>query len=142
MVHVKDDGVYEAPIDKIWKYLQDETPGVHNHRSILGAKTLEEKGNSVTQEWEMRNPDGKTSRKETWRLTFNPPTGFEMESLAGMSKGTRYSHKYTPMGGKTRVEVEGEFKVQGMDEAATRKAALGMLSEVFDEDTRSLQKYK
>lgn len=142
MVHVKDDGVYEAPIDKIWKYLQDDTPGVHNHRSILAAKTLEEKGNSMTQEWEMRNPDGKSSRKETWRLTFNPPIGFEMESLGGASKGTRYSHKYTPLGNKTRVEVEGEFKMQGMDDSQTRKAVLGFLSEVFDEDTRSLRAYK
>ncbi len=142
MVHVKDDGVYEAPIDKIWKYLQDETPGVHTHRSILGSKTLEQKGNSVTQEWEMRNPDGKTSRKETWRMTFNPPTGFEMESLGGASKGTRYSHRYTPMGNKTRVEVDGEFKFQGMDDSQTRKVALGFLSEVFDEDTQSLRAYK
>ncbi len=142
MVHVKDDGVYDASIDKIWKYLQDDTPGVHNHKSIVAAKTLEAAGNSTTQEWEMRNPDGKSTRKETWRLTFNPPTGFEMEALAGMSRGTRYSHKYTPMGAKTRVEVEGDFKIQGMDDASARKAALGMLAEVFDEDTRSLRGYK
>lgn len=142
MVHLKDDGVYEASIDKIWKYLQDGTPGVHNHRSILGAKTLEETGNAVTQEWEMRNPDGKTSRKETWRLTYNPPVGFEMESIGGASKGTRYSHRYTPMGNKTRVEVEGEFRIQGMDDASTKKAALGFLSEVFEEDTRNLRAYK
>jgi len=142
MVHVKDDGVYEAPIDKIWKYLNDDKPGVHTHKSILASKTLEAQGNSVTQEWEMRNPDGKSSRKETWRMTFNPPAGFEMESLAGVSKGTRYTHKYTPMGTKTRVEVEGEFKFQGMDDTATRKTALGFLNEVFDEDTQSLRKYK
>ncbi len=142
MVQVRDDGVYDAPVDKIWKFLQDETPGVHNHRAIVGAKTLEQKANSVTQEWEMRNPDGKGTRRETWRMTFNPPGGFEMESLAGASKGTKYTHHYTPMGNKTRVEVQGDFKMQGMDEAATRKAALGFLAQVFDEDTQSLRNYQ
>jgi len=142
MVQVRDDGVYDASIDKIWKFLQDDSPGVHSHKSILGAKTIEEKGNAVVQEMEFRNPDGKSSRKETWRFTFNPPAGFDMESLAGVSKGTRYSHRYTPMGNKTRVEVEGDFRMQGMDDASTRKAALGLLSEIFDEDTRNLRNYK
>ncbi len=142
MVHVRDDGVFDASIDKIWKYLNDERPEIHNHQMIASAKTLEQKDNAVVQEWEMRNPDGKTTRKETWRLVFNPPTGFEMEALAGPSKGTRYLNKYTPMGEKTRVEVDGDFRMQGMDEATTKKAALGFLAQVFDEDTANLRKYQ
>lgn len=142
MVQVKDEGVFDAPIDKIWKYLNDERPGVHNHRMIAAAKTIEQQGNAVVQEWDMRNPDGKTTRKETWRMVFNPPTGFEMEALAGPSKGTRYTNTYTPMGEKTRVHVDGDFRIQGMDETSTRKAALGFLAQVFDEDTASLRTYK
>lgn len=142
MTHVKDDGVFEAPLDKIWKYLNDETPGVHNHKMIRGMKTLTQEGNATTQELEFLNPDGKTTRKETWRFTFNPPHGFEMESLAGASKGTRYAHKYTSMGNRTKVEVEGEFYIQGMDDASTRMAALGFLSEVFEEDSANLHRYK
>jgi hypothetical protein len=142
MVHIKDDGVFDESIDKIWKFLQDERPGVHNHRSIVGAKTLEEKGGAVVQETEFLNPDGKTTRKENWRFVFNPPKGFEMESLSGITKGTRYSHRYTPMGNKTRVEVEGDFKMQGMDDASTKKAALGFLSEVFEEDRVNLRNFK
>jgi len=141
MVKVRDDGVFEAPIEKIWKYLGDETPGVHNHRSIVGSRTVENRGSETVFEWEMQNPDGKTTRKETWRMAVNPPTGFEMESLSGVSKGTKYMNRYTPMGSKTRVEVEGEFHMQGMDEASTRKAALGFLAEVFDEDNAALKKY-
>ncbi len=142
MVHLRDDGVFDAPIDKIWKYLNDERPGVHNHQSIAGTKTVEQKGNSVVQEMEMRNPDGKTTRMETWRTVMNPPSGFEMESISGISKGTRYSHRYTPLGSKTRVEVEGDFRMEGMDEATTKNAALGYLAEVFDEDNASLRKYE
>ncbi len=142
MTHVKDDGMFEAPMDKIWKFLNDQTPGVHNHKAMRGMKTLKQEGNSITQEWELLNPDGKTTRKETWRMTLNPPHGFELESLAGASKGTKYTHKYTSMGNRTKVEVEGEFHFQGMDDAGTRMAALGFLSQVFDEDTASLRKYK
>ncbi len=142
MVRVKDDGVFDVPIDRIWKFLQDETPGVHSHRAIRGAKTIQEQGNAMVQEMEFVNPDGKTTRKEMWRFTFNPPTGFEMEALGGASKGTRYTHRYTPLGNKTRVEIEGDFRIQGMDDSQTRTAALGFLNEVFEEDSRSLRTYK
>ncbi len=142
MVQVKDDGVFDAPIDRIWKYLNDERPGVHNHSAIANTKVVEKKGNAAVQEYEFRNPDGKTTRKETWRTTFNPPTGFEMESLAGVSKGTKYSHRYTPAGDKTRVEVTGDFKMQGMDDVATKQAALGFLAQVFAEDNATLRNYK
>jgi hypothetical protein len=142
MVKVRDDGVFDAPIEKIWRYLGDDSPGVHNHQAILGSKTVENRGSEIVQEWEMRNPDGKTTRKETWRMVMNPPKGFEMESLAGASKGTKYSNRYSAMGAKTRVEVEGEFHFQGMDDASTRKAALGFLAQVFDEDNAALKKYK
>jgi Polyketide cyclase / dehydrase and lipid transport len=142
MAHVKDEGVFDAPLDKIWKYLQDSTPGVHAHKAIRGMKPIEEKGNATTVEMEMVNPDGKSTRKETWRFVYNPPHGFEMEALAGASKGTKYSHRYTAMGNRTRVEVEGDFHIQGMDEASTRQAALGFLSAIFDEDQASLGRYR
>ncbi len=142
MVKVRDEGVFDASIDKIWKYLADETPGVHNHRAIVGSRAVENRGSESVFEWEMRNPDGKTTRKETWRMVVNPPTGFEMESLSGVSKGTKYSSRYTPMGTKTRIDVDGEFRMQGMDEPSTRKAALGFLAEVFDEDNAALKKYR
>jgi hypothetical protein len=142
MVHVKDEGVFDEPIDKIWKFLQDQSPGVHNHKSIRNTTTIEEKEGAVTEELEFVNPDGNTTRKETWRFRFNPPKGFDMEALAGASKGTKYSHHYTPMGNRTRVDVEGEFHIQGMDDTAVRQAALGFLGEVFEEDRSNLRKFK
>lgn len=142
MVRIKDDGVFDASIDKIWKYLGDETPGVHNHQAIADSRTVENRGNEMVFEWDLRNPDGKTTRTERWKMVMNPPSGFQLESLSGVSKGTRYSNKYTPMGTKTRVDVEGEFHMQGMDEAATKKAALGFLAQIFDEDNAALKKYK
>jgi hypothetical protein len=142
MAHVKDDGEFDAPLDKLWRFLQDQTEGVHNHSMIRGMRPIEQKGNSNTVEMEFVNPDGKTTRKETWRMTFNPPHGFEMESLSGASKGTKYAHKYTSRGNKTRVDVEGEFHFQGMDDTQTREMALGFLNAVFEEDRVNLGRYK
>lgn len=142
MAHVKDEGMFDAPVERIWKYLQDNTPGVHVHKSLREMKPVGQQGNAVTFEMEFVNPDGTSTRKESWRMTMNPPHGFDMEALTGISKGTKYSHKYTPMGARTKVEVEGEFHMQGMDEGATRQAALGFLAEVFDEDNSTLKRYK
>ena len=142
MVLVKDEGVFDAPIDRIWKYLNDQRPGVHNHQAIAAKKVLEEKGGQAVQEMEFRNPDGRTTRRETWRTTFNPPTGFEMEALTGASKGTKYSHRYTPMGNRTKVEVTGDFRIHGMDDNATRQAALDQLARFFEEDNANLQNYR
>jgi hypothetical protein len=142
MVQVKDEGVFDAPIDRIWKYLNDQTPGVHNHRAIAAKRILEQDANQAVQEMDVRNPDGRTIRKETWRTTFNPPTGFEMEALSGASKGTRYTHRYTPMGSRTKVEVIGDFKIQGMDENATKQAALSQFAQFFEEDNANLRNYR
>jgi len=56
--------------------------------------------------------------------------------------GTKHTHTYTPMGEKTKVEVAGEFKIQGLDEQATRKAVLAQLEQLFNEDNASLRQYK
>lgn len=46
------------------------------------------------------------------------------------------------MGDKTKVEVEGDYFAQGMDEASTKKAVLVMYEIVFNEDNANLKNYK
>ncbi len=142
MVQFRDEGVFDVPVDKIWKYLSDERPGVHEHRLIRNTKTIEAKGNVMVQEMDMLNADGKGTHKETWKTSMNPPKGFDMEAIAGPTKGTRYTHTYTPLGNKTKVEVVGEARVQDLDDASTKKALLGFLEEVFNEDNAALKKYQ
>jgi hypothetical protein len=140
MVQVKDDGVFDAPVDKVWQLLQDAHQN-HHHRSMKSSKVLEQSQKGMTIEAERVNPDGST-RMETIKFTFDPPKGFTMEWLSGMMKGSKQTHTYTSMGNKTKVDVLGEFQVQGMDDNAVRKAALAMLAEVFDEDTVALKNVK
>ncbi len=140
MVHVRDEGVFDAPLDKIWKYVQDGE--AHEHRAIRSQRLKEQKGNRFTFEREMLNPDGKTTHWETWHTTMNPPKGLESEVENGPMKGSRFSNNYTPLGNKTKVEVAGDFHIQGLDDEATRKSVLEFFAMVFDEDNANLKNYQ
>lgn len=135
MVYVHDEGVFDASIEKLWKYVQD--PSAHQHETILSQTVLEQKGNTMRIRAEVAGPRGK--EEQTWRMTLNPPFGFEQEVLDGSQKGSSNTHTYVPMGDKTKVIVAGDFHIQGMDDAATRKAVLDYFAKVFDEDNSALQ---
>lgn len=139
MVHVVDEGVFDEPVDKIWRFLADDNS--HKHDMVKTTRVMEQSDKGMTAEIEVKNPDG-SWRKETWKMTFNPPTSFGIEVTSGMMKGTRHKHTYTPMGAKTKVVVEGEFVAQGMDDAALKKAAMAMFEQVFNEDTAQLKSFK
>ncbi len=140
MVRIRDDGVFDAPIEKLWKYLGD-APN-HQHRALQLGQPVNQKGNAITFKAKTLNPDGKTWRTETLVMTMNPPAGFTLETLDGPMKGTKHTHTYTPQGEKTKVVVEGDFFAQGADEATVRKSVLAYFAETFKEDNAALQKYK
>lgn len=140
MVQVKDEGVFDAPLEKIWRFLQDEN--LHDHKSVTNSKVLEQSDKGMVMEADLKNPDGKGTHKAKLKFTYNPPKGFDMEYLSGLMTGTKHTHTYTPMGNKTKVEVAGDYRIQGLDETATKKAALAFLEEVFNEDTAALKKFK
>ena len=140
MVRIRDDGVFDAPIEKLWKYIGDAPS--HQHRAIQLGQPVNQKGNAMTFKAKTLNPDGKTWRTETLVMTMNPPKGFTLETLDGPMKGTKHTHTYTAQGEKTKVVVEGDFFMQGADEAATRKGVLSYFAQTFAEDNAALQKYK
>src|SRR5205807_10446609 len=99
-------------------------------------------GNTVVQGMKFVNAGGKGTDWETWRLTVNRPRGYQVEATEGRTKGTTFSQVYTPMGQKTRVDVDGDWKVPGQDDATIRKMTLAFLEEAFNEDSAALKKYK
>jgi ligand-binding SRPBCC domain-containing protein len=139
MVHVTDDGIFDAPVEKVWKYINDENG--HAHSAVKFTKVLEQNDKGMTAELEVKHPDG-SSHMETWKMTMNPPKSHLTEVLAGPMKGSKYTHTYTPMGNKTKVQVEGDFTGQGMDDASTKKAVLSMFEMVYNEDNANLRNYK
>lgn len=142
MVHVTDDGEFDAPIDKIWKYLGDENPQTHAHSTVRGQKILEKKSNYQVLEMEVLNPDGKTTHKEKVKMTLTPPKGFDWEVLSGPMAGTKFTNSYTPLGAKTKVNVVGDFKIEGLDDSTTKKAILDYLAMMFNEDQANLHRFK
>lgn len=139
MVFIRDDGVFDAPIDRIWKYLNDDM-GHHRHGAILEQVPIETRGNVVTFRAKTRR--GGRTYDEVWRFTMHPPDGFLFEALEGPTKGTVQTHTYIPMGAKTKVVVSGEFKMAGADDATARRQVLEYLEDVFNEDNKNLRDYR
>jgi hypothetical protein len=136
MVYVRDDGVFEASIDKVWKYLQ--SPEIHRHDSILSQTVMDQEGNTLKIRAEVKGPQGK--EEQMWRMTVDPPFGFELEVLSGSQKGSTNTHTYVPMGDKTKVIVVGNFNVEGLDDDATKRAMLDYFAKVFEEDNQAIQR--
>ncbi len=141
MVYIIDEGIFDAPLDKIWRFMQDETSNAHQHRAVQFARLIEKTANEMVVETESKSPDGRLFRG-TRRFVFNPPDSFSVEYLSGPQTGTKHTHTYTSMNDKTKVVVAGEFKIQGLDDEATRKVVLAWLEESFNEDNASLKNYK
>lgn len=144
MVTYKSDGVFDAPADKVWKLLtQEHTPEkvTKIHTNILSVKNIENKGNVLVQDSTSKGPDGKpvTSRI---RFTFNPPKGFNMEWLTGPLAGSKCTHAYTPQGAKTKVDLTGDFKIPGMDDASTVKIVDQFMTDAFNADNAFIRTMK
>ena len=137
MVYVRDEGMFDAPIEKVWKYVQNQE-GDHRHDTIPNMRLLEQKGNVAKVEAEVRGADGNL-HKETWKFVYNPPYSYDFEALEGPQKGTRHTHAYIPAGDQTKVIVAGDFHIQGVKDAAqVEKLTLQYLERVFNEDNANL----
>jgi len=138
-VHYKKDGIamFPATTEKIFKYMRE---GDHKHAAFKSYKLLNVRGNVVTVDAEIYNPDGSTF-KTTMTLKLNPPHGFEASMDGGAFSGAKITHSYTSMGDKTKVDLAGDFPAfPGMSEADELKMIDGFFTTIFAEDTTTLQK--
>ena len=134
MIHYKSDGVFDAPVEKIWMFMNSEH---HHHAAFKSVREMED-----GFEAEMANTDGTTS-KASFKLKPTPPGGYDVTVQGGPLDGASFKHTFAPMGDKTRVEVEGDFKpITGMPEAAQLKMIDDFFTTAFNEDNASLQKMK
>jgi hypothetical protein len=135
MVYVIDkESVFDAPVDKIWKYLNSEQ---HRHPGI---KTLgkEVNGNVVLISSE-RDIMGKVVQVKI-RNTLYPPLGWVQEHLEGPLAGSKAFQYYIPKGDKTGVVVVGDYVARGLDEQTIRRIVLDQAQISFDEDNSNLRK--
>lgn len=144
MVHYKSEGIFEAPLAKVWKLLQEEhTPEKITaiHTNFQKVKVLEEKGNTMKQEITAIGMDGKAMTFQA-RLTFNQPKNFDIEWLTGPMAGSKVSNVYTEQGSQTKVVTSGDVKIAGMDEPSVLKIFEEMMSNSFNADQSYLKKMR
>src|SRR6185436_869361 len=93
----------------------------------------------VTVAVDVYNPDGSTN-KMTVTHRLNRPQGVETTMSGGHFDGARFIHSYTPLGDRTKVDLEGFFPaLPGMSEAEELKMIEGFFATVFAEDAATLQ---
>ena len=139
MVYILDEGsVFDASIDKIWKYLPSEG---HRHNSQkLISREMVDNNHAVVITGE-RTMMGKTVRSKI-KNTLYPPFGFVQEHLEGPTAGSKAFVYYTPKGDKTGITIVGDFVLSGMDEQATKDAFMAQFQVSFDEDNANLKNTK
>ncbi len=137
-LHYKKEGIatFPAPAEKIFQYM---SAGNHHHAAFKSHRLAAVDANVVTIDAEVYNPDGSTFRT-TIEHRLNPPTGIETRMIGGAFDGARFTHSYTPAGGSTKVDLEGEFPaLPGVPAADELKMIDGFFTAVFTEDTVSLR---
>lgn len=133
-----DDGVFDAPIQKIWK-LHDSPE--HVHPSVPDAK-FEKAGDSVTYvSGTLLLPNGERVRNRI-RLTAFPPLGFSMEWIEGLFAGSKEFSYYIPRGEKTGVASVGEWTSPFMPREQVKRSVLKFLDTVYTEDQTNLARMR
>ncbi len=136
MVKVTDDGVFNAPRDKVWKLIEahgTDPSGIHPW--VKSAKVLRKEGNSnvVEQQVDMQG----RLVKQVLKVTPNPPSTLTLEFLEGPMTGTMVN-TYTDVPGGTKVTTVCDMKSLMMKDSELEAAVRQTLNTGFEEDTRYL----
>lgn len=137
MVFMMDEGsTFKASLDKIWSLNASE--GQHNHPSLKNLKSEQagEGAHILSYDVDM---GGKLTTVRT-KITPQPPLGVFFETLEGPFAGSKSFQYYIPKGKETGVTVVGEWKSSVMSDDQLKKAVMGFLQTVFDEDQTNLAK--
>ena len=136
MVKLTDDGVFNAPRDKVWKLIEahaTDPSGIHPW--IKSAKVLRKEGNSdvVEQQVEMQG----RLVKQVLKVSANPPSTLTLEFLEGPMTG-RMVNTYTDVPGGTKVTTVADMKSPMMKDSELEAAVKQTLNTGFEEDSRYL----
>jgi len=113
--------------------------GNHPHLAFKSHRLAGIAGNVVTLDAEVYNPDGTTFMMQV-QHTLDPPRGIATRLAGGAFDGATFTHSYTPMGGRTKVDLEGDFAaLPGMSDAETLNMIDRCFSVIFAEDTATLR---
>jgi hypothetical protein len=128
---------FDLPLDGVFGYM---SAGGHLHAAFKSHRLVSVSGDVVTIAAEIYNPDGSTF-STTITHTLRRPHGVETRMAGGAFDAARFAHTYTALdGGRTRVDLEGEFPVlPGMKEADELAMIDQFFTMVFAEDMATLR---
>ena len=137
-VHYRKDGIatFDATPEKVFSYM---SAGGHPHTAFKSHRLVGDANGVVTVTAEVYNPDGSTF-ETTIEHRLDRPRGIETTMRGGPFDGARFVHSYTPVGGQTTVDLDGDFpSLPGMSEADELAMIDGFFTTVFAEDTATLR---
>jgi heme-degrading monooxygenase HmoA len=137
-LHYKKDGIatFDAKPEKLFQYM---SAGNHPHAAFKSHRLVGVSDGVVTVNAEVYNPDGSTF-ETTIEHRLDPPRGIETTMRGGPFDGARFVHRYTPLGDRTRVDLEGDFPAMaGVPETDELAMIDGFLTAAFEEDTVTLR---
>ena len=137
-VHYEQDAVatFDAPVERVFEYMR---AGNHPHRAFKSHRLVGIAAGVVTVAVEAYNPDGSTTEM-TVEHRLDPPSGIVTTMTGGHFDGARFVHSYTPLGDRTKVDLEGDFPaLPGMSEADELAMIDGFFTTIFGEDAETLR---
>ncbi len=140
MVFIEDrEGVFDAPIDKLWKLAKaHSTEGSKIHPSAKNVTTELINEQVFINSWE-EEINGQSFRIKIKGTIFYP-LGVAFEAIEGPIEGSTYFIYYIPLeNNKTNVVVAGDFRSQSIDpvigdEERLRSIVLSKFKKVFYKD--------
>ncbi len=137
IVHYKKQGItFDATSDKLFQYM---SAGGHPHAAFKSHRLVGIANDVVDVSTEVYNPDGSTFEM-TIQHRLDPPNGLETTMRGGPFDGARFVHAYTPLGERTKVDLDGDFPLPpGMSEADGLAMIDGFFTTIVDEDKATLR---
>jgi hypothetical protein len=137
VVHYRHDAIasYDAPIDMVLQYMSN---GGHPHAAFKRHELVSRDGDRVTLEGEVFNPDGSTTTMTIQHTIERDRVSTVMKR--GHFDGARFAQTYSSVGGRTRVDIEGDFPAMpGMSADEELKMIDGFFTMVLGEDEVTLR---
>jgi len=140
VVHFREEGtIYDVPLDVLWEFMNWEGHGGAHENTGRNFRVLEEAPNRVTVTHESFR--GGDWRKVTSRVVDFPPLGRLVEEIEGPYSGTQMVFLYTPMDGKTRLDIVARFVSDQFDPETLKRHMADSLAAAGVEDEPYLKRF-
>jgi hypothetical protein len=137
-VFLRDDGVFDVPLDRVWDFVGSGTPHqqAHRHRGVRRRRLTPTSGQ---YSWEQ--PFRGATVRFTMRWTAFVPVGLAYEVLEGPFSGSKFFLSYRPEGQRTRVSVVGSFTSPDIPATSLASAVRRFFATEFEQDADAMRSF-